>query len=142
MQLATDVPERLANSHSAWLQAVNGSDLAGYAEVVAENVVWIPPGQDAVEGRANFRRWLTPFFEEYDYEFAITDFSFRMAGRWAAERGRFHSRLTPRDGGQAMEHSGRFLVLWRQDDDSEWRIDRYLDQTPIEGHAPDSPSGA
>lgn len=97
MLLATDVPERLADSHRAWLQAVNRSDLSGYAEVVAENVVWIPPGQDAVEGRANFRRWLTPFFEEYDYEFAVTDCSFRMAGRWAAERGRFHSRLTPRD---------------------------------------------
>ena len=133
MELTDNLPERLAASHRAWLRAVNGNDLAGYLGVVAENVVWIPPGGDAVEGRADFRRWLIPFFEQYDYEFSVTDVSFHIAGPWAVQRGLFRSRMTSRTGGLPMEHSGRFLILWRQDDDSEWRIDRYLDETPIEG---------
>lgn len=60
---------------------------------------------------------------------SVSDLEFRVAGRWAVEKGAFHSRMTPRAGG-AMEHTGRFIALWRHELDGAWRIDRYIDDTP------------
>lgn len=127
--MTTTPPHDLTRSHRAWIKAVNETDLEAYADVVCRDLVWLPPGQDAVEGRAAFRRWLAPFFEQYDYRFSVTDSVFRIAGRWAVEKGRFRSVMTPVAGDATREHSGRFITLWRRDDDGVWRIERYVDDS-------------
>lgn len=124
-----ECPPELAGSHRAWMDAVNDTDLDAYAEMVSEDVVWLPPGQEALEGRDAFRRWLAPFFEQYGYEFTIGDAAIRVAGRWAVEKARFRSVMTPSTGGDHMEHVGRCIVLWREDEDGSWRIDRYVDDS-------------
>lgn len=123
------LPEGLVESHRAWIRAVNDTDLDGYADLVCEDVMWLPPGGDPVEGRAAFRRWLAPFFEAYDYDFTIDDAAISVTGGYAVEKGRFRSVMTPRSGGGATEHGGRFIALWREDADGRWRIDRYVDDT-------------
>lgn len=124
-----DLPDGLAGSHRAWIDAVSGTDLDAYAEVVCEDLVWWPPGQDPVEGRAAFRDWLAPFFERFAYEFSVEDPVFRVAEGRAVEKAGFRSRMTPRAGGDAMVHAGRFIALWRRDEDGRWRIERYVDDT-------------
>ena len=119
----------LGRRHRAWIDAVNGTDLTAYADLVCEDVVWLPPGQPPIEGRAAFRAWLEPFFGRYAYDFSIEDPVFRMAGDRAVEKARFRSRMTPRDGGEDMTHEGRFIALWRRDGDAVWRIERYVDDT-------------
>lgn len=124
------LPGRLVESRQAWIEAVNRTDLDAYADVVCDDVVWIPPGQDAVQGRATFRDWLAPFFEAYAYAFDVDDAEVRMAGAWAVETGEFRSRMTSRATGEMLEHAGRFVLLWRREDDGRWRIERYVDVTP------------
>lgn len=123
------LPGGLVESHRAWIRAVGATDVDAYADVVCEDVVWLPPGGDPVEGRAAFRRWLAPFFEAYDYDFTIDDAAISVTGGYAVEKARFRSAMTSRSGGETMEHEGRFIVLWRRDDDGRWRIDRYVDDT-------------
>lgn len=127
------LPGRLVESRQAWIEAVNRTDLDAYADVVCEDVVWIPPGQDAVQGRVAFRDWLAPFFEAYGYAFDVEDSDVNMAGDWAVETGEFRSRMTSRESGETMEHAGRFVLLWRREDDGRWRIERYVDVTPEDG---------
>lgn len=130
MGMGGDLPDGLENSHRRWLEAVEQADLDGYVDLVVEDVVWIRPGQEALQGRMAFRRWLEPFFEQYTYAMSVRDLDIRVAGRWAVEKSAFHSRMTPRAGGDAMEHTGRFIALWRHELDGTWRIDRYIDDTP------------
>lgn len=127
-----NLPDGLIQRQRSWIQAVNQTDLVAYADLVSEDVVWLPPGQTSIEGRKAFETWLAPFLERYSYEFSIDEPSFRMADDWALEKGGFRSLMTSRSGGEAMEHRGRFIVLWRRDDDAQWRIDRYVDDTPAE----------
>lgn len=127
------LPGRLVESRQAWIEAVNRTDLDAYADIVCDDVVWIPPGQDAVQGRAAFRDWLAPFFEVYTYAFDVEDAEVNVAGDWAVETGEFHSRMTSRESGETMEHAGRFVLLWRREDDGRWRIERYVDVTPEDG---------
>lgn len=129
MTLRPGLPEGLAASHRAWVDAVDGTDLDDYAGLVCEDVVWLPPGEDAIEGRGAFREWLAPFFEEWRYAFTVVDARFRVAGGRAMEKGRFVSRMTSRSGSEEVEHVGHFVILWRRDDDGTWRIERYADDS-------------
>ena len=130
MHMGADLPDGLKNSHRRWLDAVEQADLGGYVDLVVEDVVWIRPGEEGLQGRAAFRHWLEPFFEQYTYAMSVSDLDIRVAGRWAVEKGAFHSHITPRAGGEAIEHTGRFIILWRHELDGTWRIDRYIDDTP------------
>lgn len=130
MDMGADLPDGLENSHRCWLEAVEQGDLDAYVDLVVEDVVWIAPGPVALEGRMAFRDWLAPFLEQHIYAMSVSDPDIRVAGRWAVEKGMFHSHISPRTGGDAMEHTGRFLTLWRHGADGKWRIDRYIDDTP------------
>ena len=125
-----DLPNGLADSRREWIAAVDGTDLDAYADLVCEDVVWMPPGGEPVHGRDAFREWCAPFFEAYAYEFEVDDATVRAAGGRAVETGTFRSRMTSRSAGETMEHVGRFVILWRRDEDGTWRIERYADLTP------------
>lgn len=108
------------------MAAVNEGSLEEYAGLLVPDIVWVPPGADAIAGRAAVRDWLAPFFRTYAYTFDVEVEDLRPAGLLAVERGTFSTRLVPREGGDPMEHIGRYLVLWRRDE-GEWRIERYVD---------------
>lgn len=129
MTTVAELPDALAESHRAWIEAVDRTDLEAYAELVCEDVVWLPPGEEAVEGREAFREWLAPFFEEWRYDFSVEDARFRVAGGRAMEKGRFVSRMAARVGPKEVEHVGHYVVLWRRDEDDTWRIERYADDS-------------
>ena len=119
--------EEIDTRRRAWIAAVNEGSLDRYADLMARDIVWVPPGVDAIVGRTAVREWLAPFFETYDYAFDLAVESLRPAGTIAVERGSFRSRMVPRTGDDPMEHGGRYLVLWRRDGGA-WRIDRYVDR--------------
>lgn len=116
----------LNQRHRDWIAAVNATDIAGYAQLVTEDVVWLPPHGGAIAGRTQFRSWLEPFFGSYAYEFSLDDIRARETDGWIAETAAFSSRMTPLAGGAAASHDGRCFVLWRREADV-WRIERYVD---------------
>lgn len=124
----------VSQRHEQWRAAVNDRDVEAYAELVADDVVWIPPAGDAIVGRQAFREWLEPFFEAYEYEYSAFNSRFLTAGVWVAERSDFESRMTPVAGGSSMFHTGVYVVIWRRDSDGIYRIDRYVDESPLRRH--------
>ncbi len=114
-----------------WVAVVNARDPAGYAALFTPDGVWVPPGQPAVRGREAIHTWLRPFFEQFDYDFSMTDSQLRVAGDWAVECGKFTSNLRPRSGGELSSHSGSYVVLWRRELDERWYIERYMDVTDL-----------
>jgi uncharacterized protein (TIGR02246 family) len=117
--------------HRNWIAAVNATDIVGYAQLVTEDVVWLPPHGDAVVGRAAFKSWLEPFFGSYAYEFSVDDIHACETDRWIAETGEFRSRMTPLAGGAAASHGGRYFAIWRREADV-WRIERYVDRASLQ----------
>jgi uncharacterized protein (TIGR02246 family) len=113
-----------------WIAAVNARDVDRYLDLLTDDIVWLPPGAAALSGKAAFGAWVQPFFERFDYEFALTDPDVRVAGGWAVERGAFQTQMRSLSDGQSGHHGGRYLVLWRTDADDMWRIERYIDETP------------
>lgn len=127
MTTVADALAALARRRQDWVEAVASGDLERYAELVAEDLVWIPPAGRPLEGRAAFRRWLAPFFARYAYDFDVEPIQLRAADGWCAELGRFRSIVSVRGSDERREHTGRYLVLWRREGDGTWRIERYVD---------------
>lgn len=125
----------VAAARRMWMDAVNQGALEEYVEQVSENVVWLPPAGEPIVGRAAFRAWLEPFFERFDYRFSVEPTWVRAWKGWCAEHGRFHSELSPRSGGEAKVHGGHYFVLWRQNQDGAWRIERYVHGIGAGGHS-------
>lgn len=126
-----NVPESLKKQHEKWIDVVNNGDINAYTNLLAENAVWIPPGQQPIIGREAFKQWLSPFFGKFSYRFSISEEQIKVAGEWAFEKARFTSEMTPISGGEPMKHSGTFTVLWNQGQDKTWYIDRYVDDTDL-----------
>lgn len=111
----------------AWINAVEGRDADDYASIVTNDVVWFPPVGEPLHGRAAFRQWIEPFMGTFRYRLSLAPTASNEAGDWAYETGAFRSVLEPIDGGAAREHDGHYFVLWRNDTDGAWRIERYVD---------------
>lgn len=121
--------EEIEHRRQQWSAAVNARDVNRYLEILTEDIVWLPPGQPALSGKRDFESWVRPFFKRFSYEFIITEANVRVAGDWAVERGAFQTKMTATDDAQIGRHTGTYLVLWRREHDSRWRIERYIDET-------------
>lgn len=129
---------RAVERRSAWIAAVEGRYVDSYASIVTDDVVWIPPVGDPLQGRAAFRRWIEPFMGAFRYNMRLEPTTSNEVGDWAYETGTFRSIMEPLDGGTAREHDGHYFVLWRHDDDGAWRIERYVDLAVANGVTPGS----
>lgn len=123
----TTVADGVAERRREWMAVVNEGALEGYADLVADDVVWLPPTGAPLTSRQAFRAWLEPFFTRYDYEFWVEPLEVRPFDGWCAEVGRFRSVLSTDPGHEPQEHTGQYFVLWRLDADGLWRIERYVD---------------
>lgn len=110
-----------------WMTVVNDGSLEDYADLVTDDLVWLPPAGEPLASREAFRAWLEPFFGRYDYDFSVEPVQIRAFDGWCAESGRFRSVLSERGGGAPQEHEGWYFVLWRLEADGVWRIERYVD---------------
>jgi uncharacterized protein (TIGR02246 family) len=117
----------VAERRREWVSVVNDGALEGYADLVTQDVAWLPPAGDPITSREAFRAWLEPFFARYDYRFSLEPTQVRAFDGWCAELGHFRSALSAKSGGETQEHASRYFALWRLDTDGTWRIERYVD---------------
>ncbi len=117
----------VADRRREWVAAVNDGSLERYTDLMAEDLVWLPPAGQPLTGREAFRAWLEPFFGRFDYRFSVEPIHVRAFDGWCAETGRFRSILSEKGGGAPQEHSGSYLVLWRLEPDGAWLMERYVD---------------
>jgi uncharacterized protein (TIGR02246 family) len=121
----------LGQRHRQWIAAVNSTDIDAYAQLVTDDLVWIPPGAEPVVGRAAFRSWLEPFFNRFTYETVIENVKAHESEAWIAETGTVTSHMAPRAGGPGGSHDSRYFVLWRREW-TEWKINRYVDMANLQ----------
>jgi uncharacterized protein (TIGR02246 family) len=109
--------------HSAWIDAVNTGDLARLLDLMADDVVFLNPGQ-APFGKDGF----SPAFSAAHQQSRVHCISeledVVVVGEVAYTRARDALSVTPRAGGEAMQLAGHRLTVYRKQPDGRWLLAR------------------
>jgi uncharacterized protein (TIGR02246 family) len=115
--------QAIREAHSAWINAVNAGDLTCLLTLMADDVVFLGPGQ------APFSR------EEFSANFSAAHQQARVCciseleeivivGEVAYTRSRDALDLTPRAGGETTQLAGYRMTVYRQQPGGRWLLAR------------------
>jgi uncharacterized protein (TIGR02246 family) len=109
--------------HSAWIDAVNAGDLGRLLTLMADDVVFLNPGQAPV-GRDGF----SPGFSTAHQQARINCVSeledVVVVGEVAYTLSRDSLSVTPHAGGEAMQLAGHRITVYRKQPDGRWLVAR------------------
>lgn len=113
------IDEHNANAER-WYAAGHIDSLAA---LFAEDVWQLPPNSPPVIGRDSLRSFWTNAVKWGRWEFALAAQDVVTSGSLAVERGRYALKFTaaPQAPMPSFADSGNYVVLWRQDQDGQWR---------------------
>jgi uncharacterized protein (TIGR02246 family) len=109
--------------HSIWIDAVNAGDLARLLTLVAEDVVFLTPGQ-APSDRERFSSNFLAAHEQMRICCASELEEVVVVGEVAYTRSRDALPVTPRAGGKAAQLAGHRLTVYRKQRDARWLLSR------------------
>jgi uncharacterized protein (TIGR02246 family) len=109
--------------HSIWIDSVNAGDLVGLLRLMADDVVFLNPGQAPV-GRDGF----SPGFSAAHQQARINCISeledVAIVGEVAYTLSRDSLSVNPRAGGEAMQLAGHRITVYRKQPDGRWLLAR------------------
>lgn len=127
-QDASDTASRRASFDSAsaaFHQALRTNDTESFLSYIGDDVILMPPGEPAVNGKERLRTWYAGFLSQY--KTASLELSKRevfVTDEWAVETGAYEWGLAPAAGGAPVVDRGNYMQLWRSQPDGQWRFVR------------------
>jgi uncharacterized protein (TIGR02246 family) len=109
--------------HSIWIDAVNAGDLARLLTLVAEDVVFLTPGQ-APFGREGFSSNFRTALQQMRIGCTSELEEVIVVGEVACTRSRDALSVTPRAGGKAAQFAGHRITVYRKQRDGRWLLSR------------------
>ncbi len=118
--LSTDTNVR--HAHQAYLDAINSNEPARFLATVTDDIVFLPPNSDPIEGKNAVGDWVAGYVEAIQTVWTKTTVELVVAGELAYEWYRYDVVDTPRDGGASTTDSGNGVNIYRIDVDGTWRV--------------------
>lgn len=109
--------------HSSWIDAVNTGDLARLLTLVAEDVVFLGPGQGPL-GREGFSSNFVTAHKQMHICCTSELEEVVVVGEVAYTRSRDPLSVTPRAGGNAAQFAGYRITVYRKQRDGRWLLSR------------------
>ncbi len=109
--------------HSTWIDAVNAGDLDRLLTLMADDVVFLNPGQSPI-GRDGFSANFSVAHQQVQILCISELEEVVVVGEVAYTRSRDAVSVTPRAGGQATQFAGHRLTVYRKQPDGRWLLAR------------------
>jgi uncharacterized protein (TIGR02246 family) len=109
--------------HSTWIEAVNAGDLARLLSLMADDVVFLNPGQPPL-GRDGFPPGFSTAHQQARINCVSELEDVVVVGEVAYTRARDSLSVTPRGGGEAVRLAGHRLTVYRKQPDGRWLLAR------------------
>jgi uncharacterized protein (TIGR02246 family) len=109
--------------HSTWIDAVNAGDLDRLLSLMADDVVFLSPGQ-APFGRDGFSAGFSDAHEQAQVRCVSELEEVVVVGEVAYTRSRDSLSVIPRAGGKAMQMAGHRITVYREQPDGRWLLAR------------------
>ena len=115
--------EEIREVHSAWINAVNAGDLACLLTLMADDAVFLNPGQ-APLGRDGFSANFSVAHQQVRIRCLSELEEVVVVGEVAYTRSRDALYVTPRAGGQATQLAGYRMSVYREQPEGRWLLAR------------------
>ena len=109
--------------HSTWIDAVNAGDLVCLLSLMADDVVFLNPGQTPV-GRDRFSPGFSAAHQQARIHCSSELEDVVVVGEVAYTISRDSLSVTPRAGGDAMQLAGHRITVYRKQPDGRWLLAR------------------
>ena len=109
--------------HSTWIDAVNAGDLDRLLTLMADDVVFLNPGQ-APFGRDGFSANFSAAHQQVRIRCISELEEVVVVGEVAYTRSRDSLSVIPRAGGETMQLAGDRLTVYRKHPDGRWLLAR------------------
>ena len=115
--------QKIRTVHSIWIEAVNAGDLARLLTLIAEDVVFLTPGQ-APFGRESFSSNFMAAHQQMRISCISELEEVVVVGEVGYTRSRDTLSVSPRAGGKAAQLAGHRLTVYRKQSDGRWLLSR------------------
>ena len=109
--------------HSTWIDAVNAGDLVRLLTLMADDVVFLNPGQAPI-GRDGFSANFSAAHQQVRIRCISELEEVVVVGEVAYTRSRDALSVTPRAGGKAAQLAGHRMTVYRKQRDGRWLLSR------------------
>ena len=109
--------------HSTWIDAVNAGDLGRLLTLMADDVVFLNPGQSPF-GRDGFSANFSAAHQQLRVRCISELEEVVVVGEVAYTRSRDALSVTPRAGGEATQLAGHRITVYRKQPDGRWLLAR------------------
>ncbi len=121
MPAANTPTARIDDLRQAFNSAYNAGNAAGIAALLAEDAVWMPPGEPAVVGRSAIQQRYAAQFASTHSFFALNPGEIRALANLAWLRGTYQRVDTPIAGGPSTMTTGKYLMTFSRER-GDWKI--------------------
>ncbi len=102
------------------MKAYNEGDLEALTAIVAEDVVFMPPGEPTLIGKEAIRNWHD--FDKISFDVNITVEEVQVLGDWAFIRDIWIGTVTQNESGEKFESNYKSLIILRRQPDGTWKM--------------------
>lgn len=115
--------EKIRDLHSVWIDAINVGDLSHLLTLMAEDVVFLTPGQAPLY-REGFSENFLAAHQHSQIHCISEQEEVVVVGEVAYTRSRDTLSVTPRDGGEATQLAGYRITIYRKQSAGHWLLVR------------------
>jgi ketosteroid isomerase-like protein len=102
--------------------ALRTRDVAKVMELMANDVVLLAPGRDLVGGRKEVEALLKQFLAKNAVDLGFSSLGSAGADKLGFDVGQYELTLKPEGGGAKTKSRGKYLAVFKQDDQERWRL--------------------
>ncbi len=114
--------QMIDEGHLRFLAAMRADDADALMRELADDVAFMPPGEEPVRGKEAVRAWYEGVVAQAETTgIDVMNRHVVVDGELGIEHGRFEWALRPSDGGEPFTVRGHFCAEWRASDD-RWEV--------------------
>ena len=125
VSIAADV-EAIERVNLELIRAFHAGDTSAAVALVMDDAVDLPPNRPAVVGKEAIRSFVQSDFDRFTWDFTDEIVEIEVSGDLAVMWTNYSLTLTPKDGGEPVESSGKWLKVLKRQSDGSWKFSRNI----------------